>query len=260
MVKIKSITFLQKVYEVIIDNGEVLTIDPKTKEEFFLYVGKELTAQDIRAIKQFENILKPYQYTLRLLTRGAYTTKMIKDKLVLRKVDDDVIYSVLEKLKTLGLVNDAEYAKERINFLINTKNAAKRAIINDLRKKGISDEVTQRLLAEYPAFEIEHIEKLVPKLLKRYQKLSLYKAKEKLMTKLYTDGFTRDNISSALHDFDYSEYINEDENLENDFNKLLNRRLKAGEDKRDMVYNKLTKAGYPKAKIRIIIERLNDEN
>lgn len=252
--KINAIVRFKNDYEISLSSGEVILINPETKEEFFLYTGKELTSKELTSLKMFDASVKPFRYVVSLLAKHSYTTMMIKDKLSARKVSEDVIEDILTRLTSNGLLNDEMYAKERANYLIKTKNAAKNAVINDLLKKGIDRFLIEDIIAMYPDFEQRQLMKIVPKLLVRNNKKSHKKAKDNIMSKLLRDGFTYSDINSALSAFTFADYINEEENLARDGQALLRGRALKSDTERNLLYNKLSKAGYPHASIKAWLE------
>lgn len=260
MINIIKITSVKGGYDVVLSTDEILTVSNETKEEFLLYTGKELSKAEIKQMKSFDESVKPFRYAVNLLLRQSYPTRTIKDKLIKRKVNDKVIADVIKRLTASGLLNDEEYAKERAYYLINTKNAAKNAVIRDLKDKGINSFLIEDIIASYPDFEEKQLMKIVPKLLKRHTKLSHQKAKDRIIAKLIRDGFTYGHINSVLGAFSFTDYINEDENLKRDALKFLGSGKLSDENTSKLVYNKLSKSGYPHNKIKAILEGINYED
>lgn len=260
MINIIKITSVKEGYDILLSTDETLSVTNETKEEFLLYTGKELTKAELKKMKVFDESVKPFRYAVNLLLRQSYPTRTVKDKLIKRKVSDKVITDVINRLTVSGLLNDEAYAKERAYYLINTKNAAKNAVISDLKNKGINNFLIEDILATYPDFEQKQLMKIVPKLLKRHTKLSHQKAKERIIAKLLRDGFTYIHINNALEAFSFADYINEDENLKRDVEKLLGSKKSSDENASKLVYNKLSKSGYPHHKIKATLEGINYED
>lgn len=237
-----------------LDNGETLFVHSETKEEFFLYTGKEIAGDELVKLQAFDASVKPFRYAVNLLTKHSYTTAMVTDKLVMRKVSPEVISAIITRLTNSGLLNDEAYAKERANYLIKTKNAAKNAVISDLRKKGIDPFMIDDIIANYPDFEARQLMIIIPKLLVRNNKKSHKKAKDSIVNKLLRDGFSYSDINSALSAFTFEEYINEADNLAREAAILTRGKTLLSDTERNLLYNKLNKAGYAYQSIKAWLE------
>ncbi|HUX71001.1 MAG TPA: regulatory protein RecX [Cellulomonadaceae bacterium] len=65
-----------------------------------------------------------------------------------REVPDDVASAVLDRFTDVGLVDDAEYARMLVRSRHDDRGLARRALGDELRRKGISDELATAALAE----------------------------------------------------------------------------------------------------------------
>lgn len=260
MVKVIDIKRTKKTTTLIFSNDTTLSISPDTVREFFIYTGKEISDNELHQIKSYEGETKHYQYALGVLNRGPYTVYEMKAKLRKRFVEEEVISTIISRLKDNNFLNDSLYAKERAAFLANHKKASRRAIKNDLIKKGIHPFLIEEVLRTLPEMEVAQIRLLMPKLIKQYAKESLFMAGMKINHKLMQDGFQSAAIKEAVSAFNLSDFINEDENLQKLYEKTNRQRVKAGRDGRKVVYNKLSQAGYPHHKIIQLLEENLNEN
>lgn len=260
MIKIIDIKITKKTLTLSFDNGETLNISNDTKQEFFLYVGKEIDTKTLKKIVQFEANRVHFNYILRVLSRGSYTTYEVKEKLKKKGASEATIKDIIKRLKELSLLDDVQYTKDKINYLINIKKASHFKIVHELKRRGIDHYIIEDVLSNTPAFEISALHHVIPKLIKRYEKESLKSAAYKINSKLYSDGFKSENINEAFLHYHLEDYINEDENLNRYFAKLMKELRKNGKIDRKVVYNKLRKAGYPDYKITLIIkEHINED-
>ncbi len=256
MVKIINITLKKEQYNITFDNGEELLVSAETIAEFFLYNGKELSLKDLAKIKEYEAQTKHFSYASNLLARRPYTSHEIREKLRKRRVNEEVIDLIVDKLKRLNLINDLRYALDKIQYLINVKKCSTRAIEQDLLRRGIHPYVIKDALAQSPRDERCELEILIPKLLKSYRNESLRRAYQKLKTKLYSLGFESDNIDEVLAKFNVEDYIDETENIK----KALVKLEKKAKGDTKVLYNKLVIAGYPASLIRKLLEDYSYEN
>ncbi|MCW2760623.1 MAG: regulatory protein RecX [Marmoricola sp.] len=82
------------------------------------------------------------------LTGRARTRSELADKLAGRNVPTDVATRLLDRFEEVGLVDDAAFAREWVEQRQSGRGLARRALAQELRRKGIEDEVAQEVLAE----------------------------------------------------------------------------------------------------------------
>ncbi len=182
-----------------------------------LYVGKSLSNNDCLRLAHLSRMSDPYEYSLRLLSRGAYSSHSLREKISLKYPECKDINEIIFRLKKVGLLDDYGYANAYKEAKESQLYGPKR-IINDLRyKKGINQEILDDL-----EFEDEEkiLDELFPLADKRYKDLPFLRKVAKL-EKLFIDrGFSKEKAK------EYS--------------------LKASVDKKEQ--NKRLKSDYEKAK------------
>jgi regulatory protein len=96
------------------------------------------------------------------LTGRARTRSELATKLAQRQVPDDVATRLLDRFEEVGLVDDAAFAREWVAQRQSGKGLARRALSQELRRKGIADEVVRETLEEVdPDEEVEAARMLV---------------------------------------------------------------------------------------------------
>ncbi|OIQ82819.1 regulatory protein RecX [mine drainage metagenome] len=85
---------------------------------------------------------------LRLLTIAPRSRAQLADAMARREVPDDVASAVLDRFADVGLVDDAEYARMLVRSRHDDRGLARRALGEELRRKGISAELATAALAE----------------------------------------------------------------------------------------------------------------
>ncbi|WP_235735068.1 regulatory protein RecX [Nocardioides alcanivorans] len=82
------------------------------------------------------------------LTGRARTRKELADKLAAKEVPGDVATALLDRFEEVGLIDDAAFARLWISSRQPGKGLARRALAQELRRKGIDDEVAREALDE----------------------------------------------------------------------------------------------------------------
>lgn len=88
------------------------------------------------------------QIVLRQLTLAPRTRKQLADKLRAKGCDDEVATVVLNRMAEVGLIDDAAYARMLVRTRQESKGLARRALSQELRRKGVPDELIEDALAD----------------------------------------------------------------------------------------------------------------
>ena len=87
---------------------------------------------------------------LRHLTLGPRTREQLADALAQRDCPQDVAAAVLDRLTDVGLIDDLGYATMLVRSRQETKGLARRALIHELRHKGVAEEHIDAALQDAP--------------------------------------------------------------------------------------------------------------
>ena len=105
---------------------------------------------------------------LRLLTARARTRAELSVQLVKRGYPDDVRAVVLDRLASVGLIDDAEFAEQWVESRRSSAGKGKRALAAELHTKGVDNDVITTVLAGIDAgAERDRAEQLVQAKLRR---------------------------------------------------------------------------------------------
>ena len=187
------------------DKKDKFIIETDTKEVFLLSYRdfEKLKIQNEMIIdeKLYSNLLEISKFSeafgisLNFLSYKLRTEKEVVTKLKSKNFSYEIIADVLDKLKTLDLIDDVNYAKVFINDKINLTNCSKKRIINDLYLKGIDKRVYQDYLDEVFGYNMEFdkaTEAVETKINIWKEKYQGYELKNKIITFLLQKGFNYD--------------------------------------------------------------------
>ncbi len=82
------------------------------------------------------------------LTGRARTRSELADKLASRNVPDEVAARLLDRFEEVGLIDDADFARQWVEKRQSGRGLARRALAQELRRKGIDDGVAGEALDE----------------------------------------------------------------------------------------------------------------
>ena len=101
------------------------------------------------------------------LTGQARSRHELAERLSRRNVPDEVAGQLLDRFEEVGLVDDEAFARSWVDSRQRTRGLARRALAQELRRKGVADETAREVLAEVdPSDEEETARQLVRKKLR----------------------------------------------------------------------------------------------
>lgn len=124
------------------------------------------------------------------LTGQARSRKELADKLAKKGVPDEVAERLLDRFEEVGLIDDAAFARMWITSRQPGKGLARRALAQELRRKGIDDEVARSALDEIdPDDEEDAARALVRKKLRSLRNVTPEVATRRLAAMLARKGY-----------------------------------------------------------------------
>jgi regulatory protein len=123
------------------------------------------------------------------LTGRARSRSDLAAKLAQRKVPADLASRLLDRFEEVGLVDDAAFAREWVAQRQEGRGLARRALAQELRRKGIDDEVARDALGEIEeSDEVEAARMLVRRKLRSVRGVETEKAVRRLVGMLARKG------------------------------------------------------------------------
>jgi regulatory protein len=124
------------------------------------------------------------------LTGQARSRKELADKLAKKEVPGELAERLLDRFEEVGLVDDEAFARAWIESRQPGKGLARRALAQELRRKGIDDETAREALDEIdPDDEEAAARALVRKKLRSVQGVDHQKATRRLVGMLARKGY-----------------------------------------------------------------------
>ncbi|MGN1318954.1 MAG: regulatory protein RecX [Lachnospirales bacterium] len=173
-----------------------------TKVDAIIYklkIGDEISKEKYDKIISENVFIKARDKALKLLGLRARSKKEIIDKL---KADynEEVINKVLSVLEKYGYIDDEKFAFAFANDKFKQKGWSNKKIIYELKLKGISQDIINKVLEKSDFDTFSAIKKLLEKRLKGKTKID-FKEKQKQFNYLASKGYEFEEIKEALEDF-----------------------------------------------------------
>ena len=149
-----------------------------------------------------QELEKAFWVALRYLNYCPRGKLEVEKKLTIANFPKAVIKKVIKKLEAIDYINDLRLAQAWVSDRNKIRPKGKRVLRAELLKKGIADEIIERVLADIDLeAELELVKKLVAK---KFQPdlypdaLRFQKARKKTIDFLLRRGFSFDTIKEAM--------------------------------------------------------------
>jgi regulatory protein len=140
---------------------------------------------------------KFYNYSLRFLSYRQRSEKEVRDKLIAKQVDPQIIEKIILKLKEKRFINDEEFARMWVENRLRFKPRSARLIEMELKQKGISQEIINNIdLAKDN--DLTSAKKLVKKRIEKHKNSPKQEIYQKLGQYLASKGFNWDTIKKSI--------------------------------------------------------------
>ncbi len=147
------------------------------------------------------------------LTGRARSRAELAKKMASKNVPDDIAARLLDRFEEVGLIDDAAFAQEWVNQRQGGKGLARRALAQELRRKGIDDELARAALDTVETEdEVEAARLLVQRKLRSMRGLDQQVAIRRLVGMLGRKGYSssiafrvvREELDADLNDPEHS--------------------------------------------------------
>jgi len=128
------------------------------------------------------------------LSGRARSRRELADKLAQRHVPDELAARLLDRFEEVGLVDDAAFAQAWVEGRHSARGLAPRALAQELRRKGVADEVARDALDQLGPDELEE----AARALVRKKLRSLERFDEATKTRRLVGLLARKGYSSGL--------------------------------------------------------------
>lgn len=153
------------------------------------------------ALSGVEAIEGAREVALRKLDKRSCSRSELHAAITQRGFGEDTAREVLDRLENVGLIDDAAFARMIVHDRFHLRGTTGRAIIEELRRKGLSPEhITQALQAINADDEKQKASELAQRKAERMRGLPRHKVWNRLAGMLARKGYPPAIVSYALND------------------------------------------------------------
>lgn len=184
-------------YSIFVDGRYSFSLSEAELASSQLRRGRELAMAELNDWLEKSKQSKAYDRALNFLSYRPRSIKEVADYLRRKEYGEPEVASVLERLKEQGFLNDRAFTQSWVEHRNLLKPSSKRRLIQELRQKGVSAEITGEVLSRIdPAAETEAIKQIARKKIA----LAKYQDQRKLTEFLLRQGFDYPQIKLALEE------------------------------------------------------------
>lgn len=183
-------------YDVYIDEKPALRVSETILVKSGIFAGGEIDQATVDALSAAERRESAYQQALSFISYRPRSSKEVLDKLVRKCFERDLAHHVVDLLKDQRFLNDIEFARMYVRDRLKGKPMGKALLRKKLMEKGISFQLSERVLKEYvtEADEEAAAKTLLTRKLRasaaRFSKMDALTRQKRLMEYLVQRGFS----------------------------------------------------------------------
>ncbi len=160
--------------------------------------GQVLTGAEIERLQAADDVEKAREKALRFLSNRPRSEWEVRQNLLKAGYRDETIARVLERLRGVGLVDDAAFVRYWIENRAQFKPKGEVALRQELRRKGVDREVIDAVLEESGHAEDQAAVQAAIAKADRYRQLPRQEFAQKLGAYLARRGFDYETVREAV--------------------------------------------------------------
>lgn len=181
-----------------IDNRFAIGLDDEIRYKYGLEIDMEIDDDFVKEILLAEEKNKAINYALRSLSYRARFEKEIYDALKRKGFDDNIIEDTIYYCKEKEYLNDRDFAESFVRDKINFSKLGPERIRYELRLKGISEDIINRVLRVSRDEQFETALELGKKRIRLYKDDTKDAKYRKLSGFLQRKGYSYEIVSKVL--------------------------------------------------------------
>lgn len=192
------------IYNVIIDGKFVCGLGALELSSAGLKVGLELSDDDITQLVARSQGSKAFNAALRYLSYRPRSEHEVRDYLLRKDYDGELVETTLSRLKENSFVNDTAFAESWIRSRQASAPRSQRVLRMELVKKRVAKDVIESVLAEQG--DDAELEALCSVAKKKLRLLRFSQDKQKLTQYLVGQGYAYSDVKRVLSELASEDY------------------------------------------------------
>lgn len=186
--------------QLFIDGEAAVKIDTETWLRSGLMPGDEIDDERLHRLLQDSAAHRAHEKALYLLEHRAHSKKELERKIARAEFDREAAKAAAERMEELGLIDDEQYARRLAQELFTRKRFGVRRVKQELREKGIADNIVAMVLEEFSPETEETVEKIRELIERKYPAAQEdEKVRRRAVAALQRYGYSLEDIFSVLN-------------------------------------------------------------
>lgn len=187
--------------QVFIDGEYAMTLDTMVLLENHVKENLEISDEELYEIVKKSKERRANEKALTLLEYRSHSKKELTDK-ISRTMDREDAKKAAEKMAEIGLIDDRDYAERYAKELFERKKFGKNRVKQELKLKGIDNEIIEDVLSLYEDFDVkEQIEAILNTKYPNY--LLDEKVQRRAVAALQRRGYSFTDIRAFLKELEF---------------------------------------------------------
>lgn len=245
--KIEKIDALKGKYNIVIDGESIITYEDVILENGLLY-KKEIDKNTYNNILKSTQFYDIYDKVVKLLLKSRKSEHQINDYLDKKNIPESDKMRIIEKLKSVKLIDDIAYAKA----FINDKLLLNKWGINKIRLELINQDIDINVIENEISNVDESIlnsnmEKIIIKKINSNHKYSNYQLKNKILQDMINLGYRKEFVLEIIN----KNMMDDTKFVKKEYDRLYKRLVKkySGKELEFKIKQGLIKKGFDVKKI-----------
>lgn len=184
-----------------IDGEAAVKVDTETWLRSGLMPGDEIDDERLHRLLQDSAAHRAHEKALYLLEHRAHSKKELERKIARAEFDKDAAKAAADRMEELGLIDDEQYARRLTQELFTRKKFGVRRVKQELREKGIADEIIALVLEEFSSETEETVEKIRELIERKYPMAQEdEKVRRRAVAALQRYGYRLEDIFAVLNE------------------------------------------------------------
>lgn len=230
-------------YKVYFDNNTSILLHEDIILKYNLICNKVVSDNDLNEILKENNNYLVYDIALKYISTKMRCEKEIKEHLIKKNIDEDIINKTINKLKKDGYLDEKSYIRAFIYDKVNISKIGPKKIKRELVDLKLPGNIIDYELSSIDdeIFKVE-LEKQIQKRIAMSKNYSGNVLKQKIISYFMDKGYDKNMITSIL---DTKKLYDEDA-LKKEYNKLYNKYSKkySGKELEMIIKQKLYQKGF----------------
>ena len=178
----------RSLYRLTLDSGEEPEVDKRTFDESPYRAGGCIDGEQLAALMAQSVYNRARDTALYWLGQRDFSGKELEKKLAAGGTPPEVAAAVTERLRQVGLLDDAAYARRAARSLTQYKQYPRRRVEQELLRRGIDRQTAREAVEETDSDDFQQALALVQK--KYYNKLTDRDLRQKTVAALARRGYS----------------------------------------------------------------------